>query len=211
MRQHEKYIIYKGMIPGEEKAWETLNSLDPLDICKKADVYYDSANGNYTMRSFGTDFLISTKRREIKNISPEGEYITEKYKYFFNLSILCYLINAKDIPLSGRLIKPVDIKGGTPFFRGTHILPLDRIAEKYGNDKAGFIQRGKGLGGKILSYGDVSVELLPMPRIPVTLILWLSDDEFFARADLLFDSTCEQHLPLDIIWSVAMLSILVML
>ena len=62
-----------------------------------------------------------------------------------------------------------------------------------------------------MNYGDASVELLPLPRIPVTLILWLSDYEFPARADLLFDSTCEQRLPLDVIWSIAMMSVLVML
>ncbi|MDO9287659.1 MAG: DUF3786 domain-containing protein, partial [Thermodesulfovibrionales bacterium] len=112
---------------------------------------------------------------------------------------------------SGRLIKPSDIKGGSLFFRGTHALPLDKIAEKYGSDKPAFIERSVRLNGKLLNYGDAAVELLPMPHIPATLILWLSDDEFPARADLLFDSTCEQHLPLDIMWSIAMLSTLVML
>jgi len=50
-----------------------------------------------------------------------------------------------------------------------------------------------------------------MPRIPVILVLWLADDEFQPRADLLLDSTCEIQLPLDIIWSMAMLSVLVMM
>ena len=91
------------------------------------------------------------------------------------------------------------------------MLPLDKIAERYGNDRTGFIEKGKNLNGNIMNYGDASVELLPLPRIPVTLILWLSDDEFPARADLLFDSTCEQHLPLDVIWSIAMMSVLAMM
>jgi hypothetical protein len=47
--------------------------------------------------------------------------------------------------------------------------------------------------------------------VPVTLILWLEDEEFPARSHLLFDETCEQHLPPDIVWSVAMLCALVML
>lgn len=199
------------MIPGEEKAWENLSILNPLDVCKKTGVSFDSANGNYILRSFGIDFSISPQKRVIKNISPEGENLIKRHSYFLNISVLCYLINAKDIPLSGRLIKPVDIKGGALFFRGTHVLPLDKVAEKYGSDKTGFIERGKSLNGKIPGYGDASIELLPMPRIPATLILWLSDDEFPARADILFDSTCELHLPLDIIWSIAMLSVLVML
>ena len=91
------------------------------------------------------------------------------------------------------------------------MLPLDKLAERYGNDKAGFIEKGKKLNGNLMNYGDASVELLPLPGIPVTLILWLSDDEFPARADLLFDSTCEQRLPLDILWSIAMMSVLVIL
>ncbi|MCG2710204.1 MAG: DUF3786 domain-containing protein, partial [Thermodesulfovibrionales bacterium] len=161
--------------------------------------------------SFGMDFSVHPGKREIKNIQPEGEIILKKYSYFFNLSALCYLINAKDIPLSGKLVKPAGLKGSDIFFRGSHVLPLDKIAERYGNDRTGFIEKGKNLNGNIMSYGDASVELLPLPRIPVTLILWLSDDEFGSRADLLFDSTCEQRLPLDVIWSIAMMSVLVVL
>ena len=43
------------------------------------------------------------------------------------------------------------------------------------------------------------------------LLIWKEDDEFPARADMLFDSTCSEHLPTDIIWATAMISVLVML
>ena len=62
-----------------------------------------------------------------------------------------------------------------------------------------------------MKYGDASLQLLPLPRIPISLTLWLEDDEFPARVDIMFDSTCELQLPTDIIWSVAMMSALVML
>ncbi len=198
------------MSTGEEKAWEDLNSLNPSDVCRKARVFYDREN-SYILKSFGMDFSVHPAKREIKNIQPEGEIILKKYSYFFNLSALCYLINSKDIPLSGKLVKPAGLKGGEIFFRGSHVLPLDKIAERYGNDRTGFIEKGRNLNGNIMNYGDASVELLPLPRIPVTLILWLSDDEFPARADLLLDSTCEQRLPLDVIWSIAMMSVLAVL
>ncbi|MDI6745255.1 MAG: DUF3786 domain-containing protein [Thermodesulfovibrionales bacterium] len=197
------------MSTGEEKAWEDLYNLNPSDVCRKAVAAYD--NGSYILRSLGMDFSIHPAKKEIKNIQPKGEIILKRYNYFFTLSALCYLINAKDISLSGKLVKPANLKGGDIFFRGSHVLPLNRIAEKYGNDRAGFIEKGKNFNWKIMNYGDASVELLPFPRIPVTLILWLSDEEFPARADLLFDSTCEQQLPIDIIWSIAMMSVLVML
>ena len=91
------------------------------------------------------------------------------------------------------------------------MLPLDKIAARYGNDFESFYRRGMELAGQQLDYGDASLRLFPFPRVPVTLILWREDQEFPARADMFFDSTCEQHLPTDVIWSTAMTSVLIML
>lgn len=196
---------------GEEKAWKVLSDLEPEDVCNRTSVLYERQSASYVLKSFGFDFSISPSKREIKSLSEKGELFTRRLCYFFTISALSYLVNAKDIPPSERLIKPENIKGGEFFFKGTHILPLDKVAEKYKSDKDGFISKGKEFNGRILDYGDASIEFMPMPRIPVTLILWLSDEEFPARADFLFDSTCEIQLPLDILWSIAMMSVLVML
>jgi len=107
-------------------------------------------------------------------------------------------------------VKPANIQGGDLFFRGSHTLPLENLAKIYGEDTSSFFQKGRELCAKAEPYGDASIRLFPLPKIPVTLILWLGDDEFPARTDLLFDSTADIHLPLDMLWSLAMLSILVM-
>ncbi len=196
---------------GEEKAWEILRGLDPSDVCRNAPVSFDEKGGYYILRSFCTDFSVSPEERVIKSLTPIGETIITKYSYFFIHSSLWYLINAKDISLTGKLIKPDNLKGGDSFFRGSHVLPLDSIAKRYGEDKEAFFKRGKELCADVHNYGDASIKLLPLPRIPVIIILWLKDEEFSPRADLLLDSTCELQLPLDIIWSIAMMSVLVMM
>ena len=199
------------ILRGEEKVWRVLSDFEPEDVCNRAGVLYDKENASYVLKSFGFDFSISPSKREIKSLSEKGEVFIRRLSYFFIISTLSYLVNAKDIPLSRRLIKPENIKGGEFFFKGTHVLPLDKVAEKYRYDREGFITKGNEFNGRILDFGDASIEFLPMPRIPVALILWLSDEEFPARADFLFDSTCEIQLPLDILWSIAMMSVLVML
>ncbi len=199
------------METGEEKAWQILEMLNPHDVCKRAEVVFDGASGIYSLKSFGKEFYLSPQEKKIFSPSPGGDIFLQRFGYFFKLSALCYLNGVKDIPFTGRLVKPVNIKGGELFFRGSHILPLDRVAEKYGNDVGGFLKRREELGGEKLDYGDASLRLPAFPRIPVTLILWVQDEEFSSRADLLFDSTCEIQLPLDIIWSIAMLSLLAML
>jgi len=199
------------IFPGEENTWEKLSRLDPTDVCRKADVFYDRDTSSYILKSFGLDFSVSFLKREIKNLSEKGEIFMKRLAYFFVPSVLSYLVYVKEIPLSGRFIKPENMKGGEFFFKGSHLLPVEKVAEKYRNEKERFITRGRELNGRITNYGDVSFEFLPLPRIPITLILWLSDEEFPARTDILFDSTCEIQLPLDIIWSIAMMSILIFL
>jgi len=197
--------------PGIEKAWKLIKGLDQSIVCKNASVTYDDKTGSYTLRSFCTDFSINSNKRSIQSSTSQGEMLINRYGYFFIHSCLWYLIHAKDIPFTGRLIKPENLKGGELFFRGSHVLPLDKIAAQYGHDKETFIKKGNEICAEVSTYGDASLQLLPMPRIPVLLILWLNDEEFPPRADLLFDSSCEFHLPLDILWSIAMFSILMML
>jgi hypothetical protein len=197
--------------PGEEKAWEILATLSADDVCRAAAVSYDRETDQYIVKSLGMDFLVAVKDRTISSASPGSEVLLKRLGYFFKLSILWYLVRAKDIACTGRVVKLQNVRGGEIFTMGSHILPLDKVAQRFGKDKDGFLQKGTGLGGEMVKYGDASVKLYPFPRIPVILTLWLEDQEFPARVDLMFDSTCEMHLATDIIWSIAMMCVLVML
>jgi hypothetical protein len=222
LKQHIEHRIRKEdrkeeLVPlktvwGEEKAWETLAALRPQDVCSGAGVAYDEASGTYTTRSFGIDFSVSLNNsRTITSRDSRSSPFLERYKDFFRLAVLWYLTSAKDIPATGRLIRPLDVKGGQRFFSGTHVLPLDRIEERFGRDKMAFIERGVRFGAEIARIGDAALRLYPLPRVPVTIILWLQDEEYPARATLFFDSTVDFQLSLsDIVWSVAMMTTLVM-
>lgn len=199
------------MSPGEEKAWEALRKVDPDDVCTRTGATYDRISGLYRFKSFGKDFSLSPDDKKILSDAPESDTLLQKLGFFFNFSVICSFHSAKDVPLTGKLVNPVNMKSGQLFFRGSHILPLDKVSERYGNDRDGFLERGRALGGVGLEYGDASVKLFPLPKVPVVLILWLADEEFPSRADILFDSSSEVQLPVDVIWSIAMLSLLVML
>jgi len=220
MKQHIEQRIRKEdrkaeLVPiktvwGEAKAWEALAGMRPQDVRARAIALYDEGSRSYTMRSFGIDFIISPHTRTITSRDPGAGLFLERYKDFFRLAVLWYLTSAKDIPATGRLIRPLDVKGGQRFFSGTHLLPLDRIEERFGRDKFAFVERGLRFGAEIARYGDAAVRLYPLPRVPVTVILYLHDDEYPSRATLFFDSTVDFQLSLsDIVWSVAMLSTLV--
>ncbi|MBZ0158035.1 MAG: DUF3786 domain-containing protein [Alphaproteobacteria bacterium] len=197
---------------GEAKAWEILAALPPEEVCRNAKVSCDNTTQKYFITSFGMDFCVSPVEKTISSNDPQSDLLLDKLKDFFRLGILWYLVNAKDIPFTGRLINPMDVKGGQRFSAGTYLLPTRELAEMFGRDKEGFIKKGKGFGGELQKYGDVSLRLFPLPRVPVTLILWLEDEEFPSRADILLDSTCDfQIASSDIIWAVTLMGAMVML
>ncbi len=199
------------MESGEKKAWDLLSTSDPDEVCKRAAVSYDPAEKTFLLKSFGADITVSPADQGLLTRSQAGELLIGRFGYFSKLSILWYLTSAKEIPFTGNLVNPVNLRGGQLFFRGSHILPLDRLAEKYTDDPAAFVSKGLSLGGEQVNHGDAAIRLLPLPRIPVVLILWRGDEEFPPRADLLFDSSCESQIALDILWSIAMMSILIMM
>lgn len=195
---------------GEARAWELLGSSESRDVCDRAKATYAEPQG-YTLRVFGFPVMVDPVARTITGSSPEAGLVLTKAGYFSRLSILHYLLGARLLEPSGRLVSPMELKSGQFFRGGSHELPLDKIAARFCAGPDGFVLVALRFGGRQVSYGDAAVELSPFPRLPVTLVFWCEDEEFPARAYLLFDDTCEHHLPADILWSVAMMCSLVML
>jgi len=193
---------------GEDKAWNILRNLRPEDVCRRASVQYDKTSSLYVVRSLGMDFNVFPSERRISSTSGSGELFLERLEYFFRLSVLWYLVSAKDVPFTGKLVKLEDMKDGRFFAGGSHTLPLPKLASKYGNDKEGFVMKGKEFDAEELDYGDASIRLFAFPRVPVVFILWVGDEEFPHQVNLLFDSSCDEHTPIDVTWSISMMSTL---
>jgi len=196
---------------GEKQAWDLLTKIDPQDVQTKADVFFNHECASYVMTCFGQDINISLSDRTIFGKSYLGEFLVKELGEISRLSILRYLIHAQDEPLSGELVKPADLPGGVIFLQGTHVLPLDRIAKRFNNNSEDFLSKGRELGGTQLNYGDMSLKLFPFPRVPLVLIVWSGDEEFPSNCSLLFDSSCTSHMPTDIIWSTAMMTVEIIL
>ena len=192
----EKYNIESG----EQKAWRELLDADPGEVAKRSLAEYIPATGEYSLVVLGETYLVNPAAKSIKNISNPGR----KYEYFLNLSIPIYLVQAGDIPVSGELVK--ELKGGEFFFRGSHTLPLAAISRKYASDRELFLGAGRAMGGNPFKGGDAAFSFNFFPRVAMAFVLWMEDDEFPARATLLFDANADRHMALDVVWAVALLS-----
>jgi hypothetical protein len=73
-----------------------------------------------------------------------------------------------------------------------------RIAREFGPGAAGLMDAVDRVGGAGLPELADRAWLIPaLPRVPVALLWWDADDEFEARAELLFDSSAAGHLTTD--------------
>ncbi len=101
------------MASGTESAWAALEKLPSEEVCRNADARSASDGDGYLLSCFGQEILIHPTRREITADSPVASALLGKLRYFSELAILCYLAGARDIPPSGKLIRPSDLKAGT--------------------------------------------------------------------------------------------------
>jgi hypothetical protein len=198
----------KQMIwPGEKDAWDRLGVLLPDDVIARTGAAFDQDGSNYKLTCLGQEVLVLLKEQKVSASSDTGRLLINGLGEYSRLSILRYLIAAKDTSLSGKLVKPADLPGGDFFLKGSHVLPLDKIIKQFENRFLEFIKLGKALGGTQAGYGDVSLQLWPFQKVPIVLILWAGDDDFSGQASLLFDSSCSSQMATDVLWSTAMMTV----
>jgi len=183
----------QGISPGEEAAWRTLAKAAPEDVCRRTLARYEVSLQRYVLKVMGDDYEIAPQRSTIKH-ARNGVIPLDLE---FRLMVLSYLTNATDAALSGRLVECQQLRGGDSFFRGVHRLPVQDLEARFGESPQLFRDVCLSLDGRSVPYGDVAVEVRVLPKLPLTFVLWVADDEFPARVSILFDSTADEHLPLD--------------
>ena len=176
--------------------WDRLRSLKPEDVVMRSKCSLHATCAYYEIECLGDTVWVDPQEKRF--ISPLGEVFEPRMECA--LAILVYLIEAKNIPLSGHLVSVKDLKGGEMFFRGPHSFPVALLEEKFGNDVKGFSAAGVKCGGSKGTHGDASFQLMAFPRVPIRAVLWRADEDFPARINFLFDSTIEQHIPFDVIY-----------
>lgn len=164
----------------------------PDGVVRRCMVEYENKQNSYKIKFLNEIYSVNLNEKKIKSVYDSVEVLD----FDLCLLILFYLVNAKQIEISGEYVT----KCGDIFFTGSHELPTAKLAEIFGTKPDMFLERGFKLGGKKLNLGDISFELFPFPRIPIVYVLWLGDEELDTNVSILFDETIEIHCTLDIIY-----------
>jgi len=114
--------------------------------------------------------------------------------------VLQYLAGASGLPPRGRWLSFLELPEGV-----LHHVPfveqiLKPLARFFGRRGEAFAAAGRLLGGRELTLADRSFLVEALPRLPLAVLLWEEDEEFPARADILFDAVAPTSLPTASLW-----------
>jgi hypothetical protein len=193
------------MLAGEKTAWEKLEAMDPMDIAQRCDLEYWEEEDALVIEVFGAPYVVDIQQRQIREIGPHHHFHLEDSTHF-DLIVPLYLSSCAGVVPGGNLVAPQSLPGGQAFFRGPHELPLEVLAHHFGSNPDAFKRVGLQLGGEAADHGDAAVTIPTLPRVPVTVILWVGDLEFPARAQMLIDETAPSHFAVDAVWATLILT-----
>jgi len=182
-----------------KELWDSLKAMNPAEVCRRSLASFDRGKGSYFLKILNRDYQILPENSVIQGVDSSAPHSPG---FYLQVAVLNYVICAKDIPLSGNWVNEKQFPTGAIFFRGPHEMPTKEIEQKFGQDPNGFSSACLACKGTKVEGGDLAFELKVFPRIPVRLILWLTDEEFPARVSYLFDRTANVHLKLDALYAV---------
>lgn len=179
--------------------WENLLARDPRRVCEctGAEIL---PGGGLVIPYLSETLRVDPERRLL--LVRDGDAWVAREDDMLELVLLLYLTRVETpVALEGATVAPEGLKEAH-YFRGPHALDLALLVDRYGNDAAGFRESALSLGGRLLSLSsDVACQLWPLPRVPLTYLLWLGDDEFPAKISVLFDRSIERIFTASAIWT----------
>lgn len=178
-----------------EGLWEQLQKLDCAQTAQRAKCEYLSDKERYIIKLLNVEYTVDLSEKQI--YSNDEDSPPKPAAFLEELCILAYLINAKEIPLANKLIRPEALPGGQFFFRGVHKLPTEKLENAFGSRPQALLDVSEQFNAQKCEFGDASISIYILPRLPLTIVIWRGCEEFEARASILFDQTAASQMPLD--------------
>ena len=176
-------------------ACQQMRARDPRERAEKSGAHFEAGptgkEGRISLSLFNARYVIDFPDLRISSGEKKAVSLVTK------IILLHFLIKADGRPLSGQLVPYKEIPGGMVYAGVFARRAVEPLIPVFGQSPGRLLEAGFRLGGRKAEYGDVSLELMALPRIPMTYILWEGDEEFPATAQLLFDRAVEGYLSLE--------------
>jgi hypothetical protein len=183
--------LTKGYIDAYKLACVELAKRNINEICVNANVALNTNEDAFNVKYLDRVYQVSCMTGNVIRADHN-----EEVSVTLKVLLLHYLLNARDLPLSGNLVSFKDLRGGAAIYYNTfYKRAITPLIKTFGNCAQDMYFPAEKLDGRRAKYGHASIMLSILPRIPVTYVVWEGDEEIPASGTILFDDTIESHLP----------------
>ncbi|TYO97750.1 DUF3786 domain-containing protein [Desulfallas thermosapovorans] len=167
---------------------------NPEEMILKSGAIFSKNQESIIVKYFARNFTVSLSNGEVtaenqQPVSPKDATL-----------ILQYLTQCNGLPPRGTWISFLELPQGihhyVPFLKDA-CQPISNILS---DDPNLFMQRAASLGGRPIKMGDAAALIPAFPKLPLAVAIWQGDDEFPAKANILFDSIAPHHLTTAALW-----------
>jgi hypothetical protein len=173
-----------GQITGKplEHYSEQFASLDPAAIAARTRAPYDQSKQEFTLTIMGTPHHIHW---------PDATFAPPADPYT-KILMLRYLCEARYAEPTGNYIAYGELPWGSVYNSNFQGRVIRRFLYEFGRDLAAFkeiMEQTPGLGAEPQDKCDIGYKFDFMNGLPMKVLVWESDDEFPASAQMLYDQS----------------------
>lgn len=161
----------------------------PREMADLSGALYDSREKTIHISYFDTTYLVSHPEGAISSIQDPIELPLEE-----RALMLQYLARAAGEPLSGRWISYAELPNGMLHDQPFRVEAVEPLVDIFGGQPEKLMDATQQLGGWEIKIGDVAAVIPVFPRLHVAVILWIANEEFPARANMVFDASAPKYL-----------------
>ena len=173
-----------------DKAIAKLSQADPKNICLNSAVIFNREQNSFILPYLNKKYLVNHRNGEVKSV-VDGRGVSIQMQILF----LHYLSQAQGSELQEKWITFKELPGGQIYVEPYQNRTIRPLLKYFGEKPEKFAELAIELGGKASSFGDISMIMRPLPRVPIMFVLWEGDEEFPASANILYDAVAPDYLP----------------
>ncbi len=172
-------------------ACEQLAQINDIEAqCRKSGTHYLGSQRAIAIEYLHQQYLITLANTGVSLMNKK-----EEVPLLDKILLLHYFTQAKGTPISNQLISFKELPEGAGYFPTFYQRAIKPLATYFGNEPHRLPAMAKLLDGREADFGDVSVTIDALSRVPLTLVLWRGDDEFPAEGSIMFDRNISDYLP----------------
>ena len=175
-----------------ELSAEALRAADAQERALKTGARYDEQSKTAELEFLGRPCRVSWTDFEV-TATDTGEPIPTRER----ILLLHYLETATGVLPAGAWIGFNEVAGAELYLGNYRARSVERLLREFAGQEDALTEAGSAMGGRRADHGDVAIELLPLPRVPVSVVLWRGDEEFPAAGNVLLDATVSQYLAIE--------------